>query len=85
MESSGKHDLSEQRPLNGIKKVRKKFITLFGFKMPGVRISPLGPKVQNPLVRSLDFFVCMKLYVGYFSRERISFCTFLLKLFSTVS
>ena len=42
-ESSGKHDLSEQMPLNGVKKVRKKIITLFGFKMPGVRISPLGP------------------------------------------
>ena len=26
-----------------------------------------------------------KLYVGYFSRERISFCTFLLKLFRTAS
>ena len=59
-ESSGKHDLSEQMPLNGVEKVRKKIITLFGTRMPRVRVSPLGPKVQNPLMRSLDFFVCME-------------------------
>ena len=45
--SSGKHDLSEQKPLNGLNKIRKKIIPLFGFKMPGVRISPLGPNKSD--------------------------------------
>ena len=40
--------------------VRKKFPSVFGTRMPRVRVSPLGPKVQNPLLRSLDFSVCMK-------------------------
>ena len=48
-ESSGKHDLSEQKPLNGLNKIRKKIIPLFGFKMPGVRISPLGLKKAERL------------------------------------
>ena len=37
-ESSGKHGLSEQKPLNGIKKVRKKIITLFGKRVTFARI-----------------------------------------------
>ena len=55
-ESSGKHGLSEQKPLNGAKKVRKKIIDLFGFKMPGVRISPLGPKKKEEFLLFLLFF-----------------------------
>ena len=30
----------------------------FGSRMPGVRVSPLGPKYDGPLLRSIVFFVC---------------------------
>ena len=62
---SGDESFKEQlfrnkRCQKGADVVRKKFHQLFGSRMPRVRVSPLGPKVQNPLVRSLDFSVCME-------------------------
>ena len=54
-----KHDFPGQRPPNGFKKVRKKIITLFGFKMPGVRISPLGPIKSTEFVRIRCFFLLL--------------------------
>ena len=38
--------------------------------MPRVRVSPLGPKVQNPLLRSLDFSVRMERD----SKDQIAIC-----------
>ena len=45
-----------ERCQKGAEIVRKKFPEFFGIMMPRVRVSPLGPKVQNPLLRSLGFF-----------------------------
>lgn len=61
---SGDESFKEQLSRNkrcqkGAENVRKKFPEFFGIKTPGVRISPLGPKVQNPLMRNLDFSVCV--------------------------
>ena len=52
-----------------------KFLDDFGTRMPRVRVSPLGPKVQNPLLRSLDFSVYM---AGINARHPASKAGFLL-------
>jgi len=37
--------------------VRKKFHQLFGTRMPRVRVSPLGPKIQVPLFAEPGFLL----------------------------
>ena len=45
----GKHGIRSGKRQKRTEKIRKKFLQFFGTRMPRVRVSPLGPKVQNPL------------------------------------
>ena len=43
----GKHGILSGKHQKRTEKIRKKFLQFFGFKMPGVRISPLGPNKSD--------------------------------------
>lgn len=55
----GKHGIRSGKRQKRTEKIRKMFLQFFGTKRPWVRVPQPGPKVQNPLVRSLDFSVCV--------------------------
>ena len=51
----GKHGNLSRKHQKRTEKIRKKFHQFFGTRMPRVRVSPLGPKIQILLLRNLDF------------------------------
>ena len=59
----GKHGIRSGKRQKRTEKIRKKFLQFFGFKMPGVRISPLGPSpyaIIDTMVVYGDFLLLLQ-------------------------